>query len=826
MANPTRRESLRIAALAILAARCRASMAPAPAAHATEHSSADPASGARRSTAAAAARPETSGHSPSRARLWYRQPAREWVEALPLGSGRVGAMVFGGVESERLQLNEDTLWAGGPYRADNPDALGALAEVRRLIFEGSYRQAEELAGARMMAKPIVQMPYQSAGDVIFSFSGIGPVVCYERELSLDTAIARSSFASGGIAFTREVFASPVDQVIVARLTAGARAAIHFDLTLVPPHATRLEASAISQDAPRTEIEGPATLVLRGKNRGEAGIEGMLTFEVRAECICPTGSISAHDGVISVRGADSAVVLIAVATSYKGHRDVSGDPVGVTTRQIAAARSKSYEQLRADHVAEHRRLYGRVSIDLGTTDAALRPTDERIRDAVDDPDLAALYFQFGRYLLLGCSRPGTQPANLQGLWNDSLRPPWGCKYTININTEMNYWPAEPANLAECVEPLVDLLKDLTVTGAATARTHYGARGWVAHHNTDLWRATAPVDGARWGLWPTGGAWLCMALWEHFQYGRDQAYLAQVYPILKGAAEFFLDTLVEEPKHGWLVTCPSISPENVHPHGASLCAGPTMDEQIVRDLFTHCIDAAEILGVDEPLRQELREKRARLAPNQIGAAGQLQEWLDDWDMSAPEMHHRHVSHLYGCFPSNQIDVHTTPELAAAARRSLEIRGDEATGWGMAWRINLWARLGDGEHAYKLLRSLLGPTRTYPNLFDAHPPFQVDGNFGGVSGICEMLLQTHGGVVSLLPALPEAWPSGSILGLRARGGFGVDIWWRGGGLEKATLRGRPGAHALVRYRTREVATTLGGSGVLHVSAPAGTDLMAEPA
>jgi alpha-L-fucosidase 2 len=740
--------------------------------------------------------------------LWFEAPAAAWVEALPIGSGRIGAMVFGGTDSERIALNEDTLWAGGPYDPTNPDALAALPEIRKLIFAGRYREAHDLAKSRMMGKPIRQMPYQMPCDVLLASPVVAPVTGYRRELLLGTAVARTRFTSGGATFTRDAIASPVDHVVAVRIAADQPRRVGFDLRLRTPQAAETSVAAFD------------TLVMHGKNGSASGIEGALRFAVRVQAIATGGATSARDGVLSVRDADSALLLVAVATSHKSFRDVSGDAAAGAEDRIARALRKGPERLFADHVAEHRRLFERVAIDLGTTDAARLPTDERVRRSaeLDDPALAALYFQYGRYLLLGCSRPGGQPANLQGLWNESLDPPWGCKYTININTEMNYWPAEAANLAECVEPLLALMKDLTETGAHTAKVHYGARGWVAHHNTDLWRAAAPVDGPQWGLWPTGGAWLSMALWDRYDYGRDRAVLEAIYPILKGAAEFFLDTLVEEPTHHWLVTCPSLSPENVHPYGTSLCAGPSMDGQILRDLFAHCIEAAETLGVDVPLRAQLADARGRLPPHQIGAAGQLQEWLEDWDLQAPEIHHRHVSHLYALFPSSQITLEGEPALAAAARKSLEIRGDEATGWGIAWRLNLWARLGEGDHAHHILRMLLGPQRTYPNLFDAHPPFQIDGNFGGVSGILEMLVQSHSGAVALLPALPSAWRTGSIRGVRARGGFEVDVAWRDGALDTATLRGAPGSTRPVRYRGQTTQAFLGPGGKARIGIEGG--------
>ncbi|MEO3756334.1 glycoside hydrolase N-terminal domain-containing protein [Streptomyces sp. B6B3] len=732
-------------------------------------------------------------------RLWYRGAAAEWLQALPIGNGRLGAMVFGGAGSEQLQLNEDTVWGGGPYDPANSAGRANLAEIRRRVFAGDWSGAQSLIDSSFMGSPLGEMPYQTVGNLRLTFPS-GSATDYYRELDLSTAVALTRYAQGGVTFTREVFASAPDQVIVVRLTASASGRISFSAAFDSPQAN-------SRHSP-----DPLTIGLDGSGETVSGLTGRIRFRALATVRSEGGSVTSQNGTLTVNGANAVTLLVSIGTNYTSYRDLNGDQNSRALTPLGNAGSRPYDELRSRHVADHQQYFDRTSLDVGSTSAVDLPTDQRVSGFAggNDPQLVSLFFQFGRYLLISSSRPGTQPANLQGIWNDALRPPWSSKYTVNINTEMNYWPAGPANLIEMLDPVLDLVDDLAVAGARTASVQYGAGGWVCHHNTDGWRGTAPVDGALWGMWQTGGAWLALHIWEHYRFTGDLDTLRARYPALKGAAQFFVDSLVQDPGTGHMVTCPSNSPENPHHSGVSVCAGPTMDMQIIRDLFAAVAEASALLNTDTDFRNTVQSLAGRLAPTKIGAQGQIQEWQADWDAGAPEQGHRHVSHLYGLHPSNQITPTGTPELAQAARVTLERRGDAGTGWSLAWKINFWARLADGSRSYKLLRDQLTPDRTAPNLFCLHPPFQIDGNFGATAGITEWLLQSHTDELHLLPALPPELPNGTVTGLRARGGDTIDITWDNGQITHATLHTHHAHTIRVRARTPMDVTTESGEQV----------------
>jgi alpha-L-fucosidase 2 len=731
-------------------------------------------------------------------KLWYKSPAGTvWEAALPIGNGRLAAMIYGNTAHEKISLNESTVWSGSPNRNDNPDALGALPEVRKLLFEDKYVEANALAEKTIQSKKNNGMKYQPVGDLNLDFPGHENFSNYYRELNLADAVVKSTYVVNGVTYTRTVFSSIPDQAIVVRLTASKPGSITFNASMATEH--KGSAKAINTN----EIH------LSGISSDRENVPGKVKFNAIAKVKNEGGQLSLSDDQVSVKGANSVTIYVSIATNFVNYNDISADENKRSETYLNAALKKNYPQLLKDHVATYQKYFNRVKIDLGKTDSIKNPTDVRLRDFANgnDPQLATIYYQFGRYLLISSSQPGGQPANLQGIWNNKMDPPWGSKYTININTEMNYWPAEGTNLTEMHNPLIEMVKDLSHTGRETAKVMYGSNGWVTHHNTDLWRITGPVDGIYSAMWPMGGAWLSRHVWEKYLYNGDKKYLATVYPALKGAAEFYLDFLVEEPVHKWMVVSPSMSPENApRAHkGKSIAAGATMDNQLVFDLFSNTIRAAEALNTDKDLVAKIKAMRNKLAPMQVGQYGQLQEWMQDLD--DPNDKHRHVSHLFGLYPANQISPLRTPELFDAAHTSLIQRGDVSTGWSMGWKVNLWARLQDGNHAYKLIRNQLTPTGlnkggensgggTYPNLFDAHPPFQIDGNFGCTAGITEMLLQAHDGSIQLLPAMPDEWKDGSISGLRAPGGFEIEnITWENGKLSKVTIKSKLGGNCRLR-------------------------------
>lgn len=744
--------------------------------------------------------------------LRYDKPAKEWTDALPVGNGRLAAMVYGGTAVDTIQFNEETLWSGQPHDYAHKGAYNGLAKIRQLLWEGKQREAETFAMDTFMSQPLGQQCYQSLGKVKLRFQGHENVTKYERRLNLKNAVSSVYYEVDGVKFKREVFASATNQVIVIRIESSQKGALNFVAGMDSPHAEH----QVLVEGNQVIIRGKSNNYQTGKSKpGIPYPESRLTFEARLKVVNEGGSAVQKGNNLEIANADRVTLYLVAATSFVNYTDISANPAERCVSSLKNIPSKPYHVIKSLHENDYSMFFDRVSLDLGKSILSERPTDMRLStfNKDEDPNLVALLYQYGRYLLISSSRPGTQPANLQGIWNDRLVPPWDSKYTININTEMNYWPAEITNLSEMTEPLIKMVEDISVSGRNVAKEHYNMKGWVTHHNTDIWRGAAPINHSNHGIWPTGGAWLSQHLWWHYQFTGDKEYLKnKAYPILKEASVFFSEYLTPDPKHPeWLVSGPSNSPEL-----GGLVMGPNMDHQIIRELLANTIEAAEILGVDAEFANKLKEIRAKIAPNQIGQYGQLQEWVEDKDN--PKDQHRHVSHLWGLHPGSEIHPLTTPALAEACKVTLSQRGDGGTGWSRAWKINFWARLLDGDHAFLLLKNLMVQSKSqetdykdrgglYNNLFDSHPPFQIDGNFGATSGITEMLLQSHlrdkegDFFQDILPALPKALATGSVKGIKGRGGFEFEISWKDGNLDSLTIISQIGNQLNLRYKGKTV-------------------------